>query len=120
MRACPVEYLRHLRPVAHLLVGQMLHRSAGDNHAVETLVAHQLEILVERPHVFDGRILGRVAAEFHEREFDLQRCVRQQAHHVGLRRYLQRHEVEDDDAQRADVLPSGARMVDDEYVFLLQ
>ena len=120
MRPCPVEDGRHLAPVAHLLERHLLDRRSRDNHPVETFVAHQFEILVKGFHVLDGRILRRMAAQLHERQLNLERCVRQQTHEVGLCGDFQRHQVEHHDAQRTDVLPARTRMVENEDVLFLQ
>ena len=106
--ACPVEYLHDLVPVCHLLEVHLLHWRAGDNHSVVLFAAHLLEVRVERPHVFDGRILRSVALYLHERDFHLERGVGEQAHEVCLGSNLQRHQVQNDDTQRADVLLRGA------------
>ena len=50
----------------------------------------------------------------------LQRCVRENADEVGLGRNLDGHEVEDRDAERADILSARPRRVHHEYILLLQ
>ena len=120
MRPCPIENFRNLIPIRHLFEVHLLHRCPGDNHAVILLIAHQLKVGVEGFHVFDGRILRRMALDFHERDFHLKRRIGEQTHQVSLRRNLQRHQVEYDEPQRADILSRGTRRIHHEYVFLLQ
>ena len=92
----------------------------GDDHAVELFASEVVVRAVEHHHVLDGRVLRCVTLQLHKRDVELQRGVRQQAYQVGLRRNLQRHQVQDDDAQRADVLTVGACFVHHEDVFPLQ
>ena len=79
-----------------------------------------VEILIEHHHVLHGRVLGRMASEFHKADFHLQRCVREQTHEVGLRGYLQRHQIEHHDPQRTNFLTVGSRLVHVEDVLMLQ
>ena len=75
VRAGPVEYLLDFVPIVHLLEVQMFHRRSRDDHSVELLVAHVLKVTVERFHVFDGRILRRMAFQFHEAYLNLERRI---------------------------------------------
>ena len=107
MRPCPAEDVGHFVPVVYLLEVEMLDGRSGDDHAVELLVAHRLEVAIESLHVLDGRVLARMRLDLHEVYFELQRAVGEQADEVCLGRYLQRHEVEDSDSQRPNVLSIG-------------
>ena len=120
MRARPREDFGNLSPVADLLVLQLLDRSTRNNHAVVLLIAHLLEVTIEHHHVLDGRILGRMTLQLHEAHLQLQRGVRQETDKVCLCRYLQRHEVENDNLQRTDVLHVGTRIVHHEDILMLQ
>ena len=120
MGACPIKNFLDFIPIIHLFIVKMFYRRAGDNHTIELLLLHQLEITVESFHVLHRRILRRVPLHFHERDLDLQRRVGQQPDEVGLCRNFQRHEVQYDNAQRTDVLRRGSRTVDDKDVFFLQ
>ena len=120
MGTCPVENLLDFVPIVHLLVIEMFYWRTGNNHTIELLFLHQFEITVESFHVLHRRILRRVPLHFHERDLDLQRRVGQQTDKVGLCRNFQRHEVQYDNAQRADVLRRGPRAVDDKDVLFFQ
>ena len=120
VRTGPLENVLHLVPIGDVLEVKCLDGRTGDNHAVIFLVAHLFEVAVEHHHMFDGRILRRMAAEFHETDFQLQRCIRQQTYQVGLCRNLQRHEVQDGNLQRTDVLIMGTRIVHHKDVLMLQ
>jgi hypothetical protein len=76
----------------------MFYGSSRDNHAVELLFAQQLEVVVEGLHVLHRGVLGSVALDLHEREFELQGGVGEHAHQVGLRCNLDGHEVQHHDA----------------------
>ena len=120
MRPRPVQDAAQFVPIAHFLERVLFHGCAGDNHPVELLIIHVGKVAVKRLHVFHRRVLRRMALYLHERDFQLQRSIGEQAHQIGLRGNLQRHQVQDDNPQRADVLPRGARSIDDKDVFLLQ
>ncbi len=106
--ARPVEYLGDFAPVVDFLEGHLLYGGAGDDHAVVPLVAHLVEVGVEGLHVLDGGVLRGVALDLHEGDFDLQGGVGKKPDEVGLGGDLQGHQVQDDDAQGADVLARGS------------
>ena len=120
VRACPVENGLKFAPVVHALKIEVLHRRARDNHPVELLAPHQVEVAVERLHVLYRRVLRGVALQLHKAHLYLQRRVGEQADEVGLGGNLNRHQVEDDDFQRTDVLCARARRVDNEDILFLQ
>ena len=53
----------------------------------------------------------------HERDVDLQRCIGQLAQDLEFRILLQRHEVEDHDLDRTDVLMDRPVLIHHEYIF---
>ena len=118
--ACPLEDLLHLIPVAHLLEVQMLHWSSRNDEAIVPVVAHLLEVGIERLHVFQGRILRDMVLHLHEAQFDLQRRVGEQTHEVGLSSDLDGHEVEHGNAQRRCILRCCTRGIHHEDILLLQ
>ena len=70
--------------------------------------------------MLDGRILRSVALQLHKADVELQRRVGKQTDKIGFRRYLQRHEVEDDNAQRTNILSMRTGIAHDKYILLLQ
>ena len=120
MRPRPVENLRNFIPVVHLFVFQMFHRRPCDNHAIELFILHQLKVPVKGFHVLNGRILGSVPLHLHESDFNLQRRIGKQANQVCFSRNLQRHQIQDNDAQRTYVLRGSPRIVYDKDIFLFQ
>ena len=70
--------------------------------------------------MLDRRILGRMPFYLHKVEFHLQRCITQQADKVRFRRNLQRHQVQHDNPQRANVLFGCTQRVHHKDVLLLQ
>ena len=120
MRPRPVENLRNFIPVVHLFVFQMFHRRPCDNHSIKLFILHQLKVPVKGFHVFNGGILVCVAFHLHESDFNLQRRIGKQANQVCFSRDFQRHQVQNDNAQRTDVLRGSPRIVYDEDVFLFQ
>ena len=120
VRAAPVEDFRQFVPVAHLFVFHLLKWCAGDDETVELLLSHFLEVAVEGPHVFHGRVLARVGLHLHQVNLQLEGRVGQDAHEVRFGRYLQRHQVQNGNAQRAYVLVAGSFGAHDEDVLLFQ
>ena len=70
--------------------------------------------------MLDGGVLGSMALQFHEVHLYLQWCVGEQSDEIGLRCYLQRHEVEHYDTQGANLLTVRPTLVHDEDVLVLQ
>ena len=104
IRPCPVEDLRQLIPIGDVFEIQLLDRGAGDDEAVELAVCHFFPGLVESDQVVSRGILGRVIADADQRQFHLQRRGAKQARDLRLRADLVRHQVQEADLQRADVL----------------
>ena len=115
-----VHDLQQLRPVVHVLEGEVLHGGAGHDHAVEMPVLDFVEGLVEAVQVVQRRVLGHVLGRAQERDVDLDGGVAEHAEQLGLRGDFRRHEVHDDDVERAYVLRGGALFGHHEDVFLLQ
>ena len=107
-----------LVPVIDLLVVHILHRRAGDDEPVEPLVAHLVKGFVKRLHVFGRGMGGAVGGRLQKGQLHLQRAVGQQPGQLGLGDDLGRHQVQNQDAQRADILGVGALAVHDKDVLL--
>ena len=120
MALAPLHDPAQLRPVFHLLKGQVLHRRAGDDHAVVVVLLHVREVAVKGQHVLLGGVLGHVALGADELQLHLEGRVGQQAAELGLRGDLGGHQVQQQDPQGPDVLGGGPGLRHDEDVFLLQ
>ena len=116
----PLEDFGNFLPIRHFLVVELLNGRASDDHSVELLFLEDVEVLVEHHHVLDGRIFRRVTLEFHEIHLQLQRRIGKQPHQVGFRGDFKRHEVENYDAQRTDILRMGPGIVHHEDILLLE
>jgi hypothetical protein len=103
----PVEDARQLVPIGDVLEIQMLDRRAGDDQPVEFLarLLHLREGAVERLHMCGGGVLRLVARHPDQRQFDLQGRRADQAGELRLGLDLLGHQVQEPDAQGADVLP---------------
>lgn len=116
----PLHDLAQFRPIVHVLEGQVLDRSASDDHSVEELVSDRVEGLVEREHMFCRSILVGPAACRDELNLDLKRSVAQKPCQLRLRSDLRGHEVKDQNAQRPDILTRGSSSGHDEDIFALK
>lgn len=115
----PVENLDYFVPVLYIFESHCLYRCSCNYHSIVVLAGYLVEVLIEHHHMLDGSVLRSMALEFHKHDVNLQRSVRQQSYEVGLRCNLQRHKIEDDNAQRAYVLLVGAVLIHDEDVLPL-
>ena len=109
-----------LVPIVHGLIVQILNGGAGDDHAVKALVPDLIKGLVKSLHVLGCGVGRTVGGSLQKGDLHLQRAVCQQAGQLGLCHDLGRHQVEDQDAQRADVLAHSALLMHDKDIFLLQ
>ena len=71
--SCPLEYLGHLFPIAHLLKVEMLYRCTRDDESIILMLAHLLKVGIEGLHMLYRRILRRMALHLHEAQLYLQR-----------------------------------------------
>ena len=69
----PVEHLGDFFPIVYVLERHLLDGRTGDNHPVELLTLQDVEVVIEGPHVLDGRVLRGMAFQLHERNFKLRK-----------------------------------------------
>ena len=116
----PLHDLAELLPVIDFLERHLLDGSTGDDHTVERAVLHVVEVLVERQHVFGIHVLRLVRLHLQQLQMHLQRGVSQKARQLRLGRDLRGHQVQQQDLQRADVLPFRAGFLHDEDILFIQ
>lgn len=107
-------------PVVHGLEWQLLHGRAGDDHAVEGMIPDLRKRLVKPLQMLRCGVFGLMALGPQQRDVDLQRRIAEQPQQLGFRGDLGRHQIDDGDFQRPDVLTVGAAFRHDENVFALQ
>ncbi len=103
----PFQVGRVFLPVIDVFKFVAFHRSAGDDESVIAAVLDIIEVQVGRIQVGRvrvGRFVGDRAAEI---DLDLDGGVPEQAQQLQFRRLFQRHEVQDQDLQRTDILRGG-------------
>ena len=120
VRLAPLHDLAQLVPVFHLLKGHLLHRRAGDDESVKVLIPEFVERLVEGDHVIFGSVFRFVGVGVHQHQLHLQGRVAQQAAELCFRVDLGRHQVQQHDLQRTDVLRDGAGLGHHENIFFGQ
>ena len=120
MGLAPLHNLSQLLPVIHLLKGQVFHRCAGDDHAVEFPILQLIEGLVEGQQMLLRRILGSVAGHHHQLQMHLQGGVAQNPAQLGLCDDFCGHQVQQHDFQRPDMLGLGPGLLHDENVLFFQ
>lgn len=113
----PVEDAAEFVPVGDLFEGQEFDGGAGDDEAVEAVVADLLPGEVEGEQVLHGGVAGDVVGDAHEGEFDLEGGSSDEAGELGLGSDLIGHEVEEADAEGADILADGIGFAHDHDAF---
>ena len=120
VRGGPIHDLAELGPVVDLLERHLLHRRARDDQAVVMDVADVVECAVERLQVAGAYVRGLVRFGAQQVHLHLQRRVGELAHDLRLGGNLGGHEVEDEHAQRTDVLVQRAVLGHDKDVLALE
>ena len=115
-----IQRFRQLVPVVDVLELHLFHRRAGHDHAVVFFVADLVKRLIEREHVLRGGVPDFVGRRLQQLDVDLQRRVGKQAQELRFGFDLGRHQVENQNLQRADILRLRARFGHDENVFAFE
>ena len=116
----PLEDLTQLVPVVHVFKVHLFHRRACDDHAVVFLVLDLVKRLIKMQHVLGGRVFAFVRSRLQQLNIHLQGRITQQAQQLRFGLDLGRHQVENQDFQRTDVLRLCARRRHNKNVFALQ
>ena len=109
-----------LLPVIHILEIKVLHRRAGDDHAVEFTVLQFIKGFVEGQQMLFGGILGFMSGNHHQLQMDLQRRITQNTAQLGFRDDFCRHQVQQHDLQRTNMLGLCPGLFHNENVFVLK
>ena len=120
VRFAEVHDLAQFVPVVHLLKIHGLHRRAGDDHTIVTVVLYLVKGLVKGLKVGSRHMGGRVAGGLQQGHVHLQRGVGQQPGDLGLGGDLGGHQVQDQNFQRTDMLRQRPLPVHDKDVFFIQ
>lgn len=116
----PFHDFTELIPVVHLSEVQVLHWSASNDHAVITPVANLIKGSVKGGQVILVGIMRLIAGSAQQLHRYLKWCVGELAQDLGLGHDLRRHQVEDQDIQRANVLMHGPIFCHDEDILAFQ
>jgi hypothetical protein len=116
----PVEDLLHFRPEGFVADPRLQRVDAGDDEAVELVVADVAQRIVELDDVLGRRVAALmavadgadVAVGGDEGQIDLQRRAAEPGGELALGRHLVGHQVEDRDVKRPNVLMQRAALVD--------
>ena len=83
-------------------------------------MAHLIERPVELREIVHRRVARRIALRIDEIHLDLQRAVAEQPQELRLRDVLDRHEIQDEDFERTDVLCIRPVRIHDEDILPLE
>ena len=116
----PVHDALELGPVVHILEIELLNGRARDNQTIEVLMLDLFKRAIERLQMVFGHVRRLVARRAQQLNLDLQRGVGQLSHYLRLGSDLGGHEVQNEHAQRADILVQRAILGHDEDVLALK
>ena len=91
----PLHNLHQFRPILYFLEIVVLHRSAGNNKTVITLIFDLVKGCIEGVQVFRRRVAGTIRTGIEKIHIYLNRGVRELSHQLNLCYDLCRHEIED-------------------------
>ena len=100
----PLKDLADLLPVIHVLVFHLLHRCPGDDQPVKIASLNIRKTLVEFIQMTHGSIFCLMALYCHKSDIYLQRCVGKGTQKLKLCLLFQRHQVQNEDLNGADIL----------------
>ena len=109
-----------LFPVVHLLEGQVLHRSSGNDHTVEMEIPDFVEGLIKTLEVLERRVFGNMLGRAQKRDIDLKGRVAEQPQNLRFRGYLCGHEIDDGTLEGTDVLRTGTVLGHHKDIFFFQ
>ena len=113
----PFEDGFHFRPVLDLFKIHFFNRGPGDDQPVEILVLQIRKGFVEFIEMGGLRVLRFPGFGLHQRDLRLDRKVGQHPQQVQLGRFLQRHQIQDTDAERPNLLGVRPAFVHHKNVF---
>ena len=120
MRFCPFHNLNQLRPVIDFLEIHLFNRSTGNDKAVIILVFNIIKGLVKFEQMVFRRVCRFMSCCLNQVDLNLDRRVGKTAENLCFRNDFGRHEIEDRNAERADVLGGRAMVRHDKDVFAFQ
>ena len=83
-------------------------------------VSDVVEFFVKAVEMCRGGIFTLIGIGVQERDVDLQRRIGQKAHKLRFRFHFRRHEIQNSDFKRTDILLERAFVVHDENIFTYQ
>ena len=111
MPFCPVKDFGEIVPVVHLVEIHLLDRRSGDDKSVVVFVFYVVETLVEHIDMLLWGVFRLMTVDIKQIEFDLQRAVGQQPEQICFGHYFERHEVENSNFERTNILTSRSLLV---------
>ena len=103
----PVQIFYQFRPVIDFFEGQRFYRCAGDNEAVVVLVPDFVKGVIIGIEVGGVGVAAHVGSGMTEIDLYLQGRITEETEVLEFRDFLERHEIQDQDAQGSDVLVEG-------------
>ena len=120
MLLSPIHDLSQLIPVIHFLKRHLLHRCSCDDHSIKFTFLYIGECFIKLVQMAERCILGFMALHSHKCHIHLQRCIGKRTQKLQLCFFFQRHQIQDQNLDRTDILVHGTFFVHYKYIFSLQ
>ena len=120
MFCSPVHDLCKLLPVIHLLEFHLLYRCSGNDHSIVFITFKFRKSLVKFIQMTHRSILGLMALHCHKSHIYLQRSVGKGTQKLQFCLLLQRHQIQDQDLNRTDILMGCTGFIHHKYIFFFQ
>ena len=104
MGVCPVHDLYQFLPVVYLFEFHLLYRSTCDDHSIVFVIFQFRKCLIKFIQMTHRCILRFMALYCHKGDIYLQRCVGKGTQKLKLCLLFQRHQVQNEDLNGADIL----------------
>ena len=120
MGICPVHDLCQFIPVVYLFKFHLFYRCTGNDHSIVFILFQFREGLIEFIQMTHGGIFRLMALYCHKGHIHLKRGIGQRTQKLQLCLLLQRHQVQNQDLDRPDILMGCPGLVHYENIFSLQ
>ena len=115
----PLHDLRDFVPIRDILELHVFDRRTRDDHAVVFFMADIVKRAVERRQIILRRMRRDIRARINEVNLDLQRRIAEQTQKLRLRNRLDRHQVQNQNMKRTDILLIRTIRIHNENIFTL-
>ena len=115
----PFHDFHHLFPVVNFFKLHIFHRSSCDNHTVKFLILYLVKYYIKFVQMACRSILRLMAAHHHKSHVNLKRSIGEGTQKLQLCLFFQRHQIQNQDLNWADILMDCPVLIHNKYIFSL-